>query len=158
MKTKILKIYSLIIIFFLVGFLWDHVFDNIPLTDLAMFILAMPVIYHLIQDLFAKAKSHQNKALKIYSFAYICLYVLWGLIDIVGFAFTMGHISGLMAYLLYLNGLLFLAPVLYILAKDIFLKSKAPRYIFIAYVVLLFILASIPEQLNEIGFYDTTSN
>ncbi len=142
----------------MVGFYWDRVFDNIPLTDLAMFILAVPVIYHLIQDLFAKAKSHQNKALKIYSFAYICLYVLWGLIDIVGFAFTMGGISGLMAYVLYLNGLLFLAPVLYILAKDIFLKSKGPRYIFIGYVVLLFILAFIPEQLNEKGFYDTISN
>tara|TARA_Y200000002_G_scaffold346931_1_gene321814 strand:+ start:324 stop:752 length:429 start_codon:yes stop_codon:yes gene_type:complete len=142
----------------MVGFYWDHVFDNIPLTDLAMFLLAMPVIYHLVYDLFVKDKSGQNKALKIYSFAYICLYVLWGLIDIVGFAFSMGHISGLMAYLLYLNGLLFLAPVLYILAKDIFPKSKGPRYIFIAYVVLLFILAFIPEQLNEIGFYDTTSN
>jgi hypothetical protein len=70
----------------------------------------------------------------------------------------MGHISGIMAYMLYLNGLLFLAPVLYILAKDIFLKSKGPRYIFIAYIVLLFILAFIPEQLNKIGFYDTTSN
>ena len=158
MKAKILKIYSLIIIFFMVGFYWDHVYDNIPLTDLTMFLLAIPIIFHLIQDLFAKAKPHQNKALKIYSFAYICLYVLWGLIDIVGFAFTMGHISGLMAYLLYLNGLLFLAPVLYILAKDIFLKSKGPRYIFIGYVVLLFMLASIPEQLNEKGFYDTISN
>ena len=142
----------------MVGFYWDHVFDNIPLTDLAMFLLAMPVIYHLVYDLFVKDKSGQNKALKIYSFAYICLYVLWGLIDIVGFAFSMGHISGLMAYLLYLNGLLFLAPVLYILAKDIFIISKVPRYIFIAYVVLLFVLAFIPEQLNEKGFYDTISN
>ena len=140
------------------GFYWDPVFDNLPLTDLIMFLLAMPVIYHLIHDLFVKDKSAQNKALKIYSFAYICIYVLWCLVDIVGFAFTMGDISGLMAYMLYLNGVLFLAPVLYILAKDIFLKSKGPRYIFIAYIVLLFILAFIPEQLNKIGFYDTTSN
>ena len=143
---------------FIAGFYLDYFFDNMPLTDLTMLILAVPVIYHLTHDLFVKDKSTQNKALKMYSFAYVCIYVLWCLIDIVGFAFTMGNISGLMAYMLYLSGVLFLAPVLYILAKDIFLKSKGPRYIFIAYVVLLFMLAFIPERLNEIGFYDTTSN
>ena len=142
----------------LIDFYQNRYFDHIPLTNLAGILLALPVIYHLIRELFFKNKLAQATALKIYSFAYVCFYVLWGLIDIVGFAFTMGHISGLMAYLLYLNGLLFLAPVLYILAKDIFLKSKAPRYIFIAYVVLLFVLANIPEQLNEKGFYDTISN
>ena len=31
-------------------------------------------------------------------------------------------------------------------------------FLFIAYVVLLFVLANIPEQLNEKGFYDTISN
>ena len=142
----------------LIDFYQDTVFDHISLTNLAGNLLVLPVIYHLIRELFFKKKSAQTTVIKIYSFAYVCCYVLWGLIDIVGFAFTMGHISGLMAYLLYLNGLLFLAPVLYIVAKDIFLKSKAPRYIFIAYVVLLFVLANIPEQLNEKGFYDTISN
>ena len=143
---------------FTAGFYWDYVFDNMPLIDLFMFLLAMPVIYHLIHELFVKSKSAQNKNLKTYSFAYVIIYALWCLIDIVSFAFTMGNISGLMAYILYLNGVLFLAPVLYVLAKDIFLKSKAPRYIFIAYIVFLFMLAFIPEQLNAIGFYDTTSN
>ena len=143
---------------FMAGFYWDYVFDNMPLIDLFMFLLAMPVIYHLIHELFVKSKSAQNKNLKTYSFAYVTIYALWCLIDIVSFAFTMGNISGLMAYILYLNGVLFLAPVLYVLAKDIFLKSKAPRYIFIAYIVFLFMLAFIPEQLNAIGFYDTTSN
>jgi len=143
---------------FTAGFYWDYVFDNMPLIDLFMFLLAMPVIYHLIHELFVKSKSAQNKSLKTYSFAYVIIYALWCLIDIVSFAFTMGNISGLMAYILYLNGVLFLAPVLYVLAKDIFLKSKAPRYIFIAYIVFLFMLAFIPEQLNAIGFYDTTSN
>ncbi len=38
------------------GFYWDPVFDNLPLTDLIMFLLAMPVIYHLTHDLFVKDK------------------------------------------------------------------------------------------------------
>ena len=143
---------------FIADFYWTYDFENMPLTDLVMFLLVMPVIYHLIHDLFVKGKSAQNKNLKIYSFAYVAIYALWCLIEVVSFAFTMRNISGLMAYILYLNGVLFLAPVLYVLAKDIFLKSKAPRYIFIAYIVFLFMLAFIPEQLNAIGFYGTTSN
>ena len=57
----------------------------------------------------------------------------------------MGHISGLMAYMLY-HGLLFLAPVFFY----IFLKSKGPDNFYL--IVLLFIQK---QQLNEIGFYDT---
>ena len=59
-----------------------------------------------------------------------------------------------MAYMLYLTGMLLLAPVLYSFAKNIFLKSKIPRYIFIVYVVLILILSPIPGELNERGFYD----
>ena len=143
---------------FLSGFSWDHIFNPISLTDLVVFILAIPVIYHLIQELFLKNKLLQIKALKIYSFACVSFYVLWCLVDIIGFALNMANISGYMAYMLYLNGILFLAPVLYVFTKDIFVKSKAPRYIFIAYVVLIFILFPIPGELNDIGFYDTTSN
>ena len=110
---------------FIAGFYLDYFFDNMPLTDLTMFILAVPVIYHLTHDLFVKDKSTQNKALKIYSFAYVCIYVLWCLIDIVGFAFTMGNISGLMAYMLYLSVYCFL-PLCYIFwQKTYSLKAKA---------------------------------
>ena len=142
----------------LIDFYQDAVFDHISLTNLAGNLLVLPVIYHLIRELFFKNKSAQATALKIYSFAYVFFYVLWGLVDIILIALNMGHISGYTPYLMYLNGMLFLGPVLYILAKDIFHKSKKPRYIFIAYVVLLFMLANIPEQLNEKGFYDTISN
>ena len=136
----------------------DTVFDHISLTNLAGNLLVLPVIYHLIRELFFKKKSAQTTALKIYSFAYVCFYVLWGLVDIILIALNMGHISGYMPYLMYLNGMLFLAPVLYVLAKDIFHKSKKPRYIFIAYVALVFILSPVPEGLNDIGFYDNASN
>jgi len=157
-KAIILKTYSLLIMILLIDFYQGTIFDYISLTNLAGNLLVLPVIYHLIRELFFKNKSAQATALKIYSFAYVCFYVLWGLVDIILIALNMGHISGYTPYLMYLNGMLFLGPVLYILAKDIFHKSKKPRYIFIAYVVLLFMLAFMPEQLNEIGFYDTTSN
>jgi hypothetical protein len=67
----------------------------------------------------------------------------------------MGHISGYMAYMLYLTGMLFLAPVLYFFAKNIFLKNKTSRYILIAYIALILMLFPIPGELNKSGFYDT---
>ena len=84
------------------------------------------------------------------------MYALWCLADIMYYALNMGHISGYMAYMLYLTGMLLLSPVLYIFAKNIFLNNKTSLYIFIAYVVLIFILSAIPEELNERGFYGTT--
>ena len=70
----------------------------------------------------------------------------------------MGSISGYMAIILYATGMLFLAPVLYSFAKNLFPKSKVPLYIFIAYVVLIFGASYLPEVLNERGFYDTISD
>ena len=154
MLRIISKIYSLLIFAQIVSFeLLDAIHSN-PLRRYGLILMTTPVIYHLIQDLVVKNKPDQNKAFKTYSFAYVCFYVLWCLADIIYFALNMGHVSGYMAYMLYLTGMLLLAPVLYSFAKNIFLISKIPRYIFIAYVVLILILSPIPGELNERGFYD----
>ena len=154
MLRLISKIYSLIIIIQMVSIELNEITLNHSFSRSVLLLLTIPVIYHLIQDLVVKNKPDQNKAFKTYSFAYVCFYVLWCLADIIYFALNMEHISGYMAYMLYLTGMLLLAPVLYSFAKNIFLKSKIPRYIFIAYVILILILSSIPGELNETGFYD----
>ena len=70
----------------------------------------------------------------------------------------MGSISGYMAIMLYATGMLFLAPVLYSFAKNLFPKSKVPLYILIAYVVFVCVAFVLPGELNERGFYDTISD
>ena len=149
------KIYSIFIIIQILIIELNHIASNYSLSRNLLVLLIIPVIYHLIRELFFKNKLDQNKAFKIYAFGYVCFYVLWCFVDIVYFAFNMGHISGYMAYILYLTGMLFLAPVLYIFAKNIFHKNKTPRYILIAYIVLILILFPMPGELNERGFYDT---
>ena len=151
------KIYSIFIIIQILIIELNHIASNYSLSRNFLVLLIIPVIYHLILELFFKNKPDHNKALKVYAFAYISFYALWCFVDIVYFAFKMGHISGYMAYMLYLTGMLFLAPVLYIFAKNIFLKNKTPRYILITYIVLIFILFPIPEELNKRGFYDIVS-
>ena len=155
MLRIISKIYSLLIFAQIVSFeLLDAIHNN-PFRRIGLILMTIPVIYHLIQELFFKNKSAENNNLKIYSFAYICLYVLWCLFDIIYYTFTMGSISGYMAIMLYATGMLFLAPVLCSFAKNLFPKSKVPLYIFIAYVVLIFVAFVLPGELNERGFYDT---
>ena len=149
------KIYSIFIIIQILIIELNHIASNYSLSRNLLVLLIIPVIYHLILELFFKNKPDHNKALKVYAFAYVSFYALWCFIDIVYFAFNMEHISGYMAYMLYLTGMLFLAPVLYFFAKNIFLKNKTPRYILIAYVVLILMLFPIPGELNESGFYDT---
>ena len=152
------KIYSLLIFAQIVSFeLLDAIHSN-PLRRYGLILMTTPVIYHLIQELFFKSKSAENNNLKIYSFAYICLYVLWCLFDIIYYTFTMGSISGYMAIMLYATGMLFLAPVLYSFTKNLFPKSKVALYILIAYVVLVFVAFVLPGELNERGFYDTISD
>ena len=157
MLHLILNIYSLFIVIQLAIIDVNGATFNFTLTRSISIFLIIPVIYYLIKNLFVKTKSDLNRALKIYSFAYVCFYVLWCLADIVYFALNMGHISGYMAYMLYLAGMLCIAPVLYNFADNIFLKSKTPRYIFFAYIVLIFILSFIPEILNKSGFYGVIS-
>ena len=151
------KIYSIFIIIQILIIELNHIASNYSLSRNLLVLLIIPVIYHLILELFFKNKPDHNKALKVYAFAYVSFYALWCFVDIVYFAFNMGHISGYMAYMLYLTGMLFLAPVLYIFAKNIFLNNKTPRYILITYIVLIFILFPIPEELNKRGFYDIAS-
>ena len=151
------KIYSIFIIIQILIIELNHIASNYSLSRNLLVLLIIPVIYHLILELFFKNKPDHNKALKVYAFAYVSFYALWCFVDIVYFAFNMGHISGYMAYMLYLTGMLFLAPVLYIFAKNIFLNNKTPRYILITYIVLIFILFPIPEELNKRGFYDIVS-
>ena len=151
------KIYSIFIIIQILIIELNHIASNYSLSRNLLVLLIIPVIYHLILELFFKNKPDHNKALKAYAFAYVSFYALWCFVDIVYFAFNMGHISGYMAYMLYLTGMLFLAPVLYIFAKNIFLNNKTPRYILITYIVLIFILFPIPEELNKRGFYDIVS-
>ena len=155
MPSLISKIYSIFIIIQILIIELNHIVPNYYLHRSLLVLFIIPVIYHLICELFFKNKLDQNKAFKIYAFGYVCFYVLWCFVDIVYFAFNMGHISGYMAYILYLTGMLFLAPVLYIFAKNIFHKNKTPRYILIAYIVLILILFPMPGELNERGFYDT---
>lgn len=152
------KIYSILTIIQILIIELNHIASNYSLSRSLLVLLIIPVIYHLILELFFKNKQDQNKALKIYAFIYVCFYALWCLLDIMHYALNMGHISGYMAYMLYLTGMLLLSPVLYIFAKNIFPNNKTPLYIFIAYVALIFILSTIPEELNERGFYGTTSN
>ena len=123
------KIYSIFIIIQIVIIELNNIALNYSLHRFFLVLSIIPVIYHLIQDLFFKNKPDQNKALKIYAFAFVCFYALWCFVDIIYYALNMGHISGYMAYMLYLASMLFLAPVFYIFAKNIFPKSKAPRYI-----------------------------
>ena len=158
MLRIISKIYSLLIFAQIVSFELLDATHNNPFRRFSLVFLTIPVIYHLIQDLFFKNKSTENNALKIYSLAYICFYVLWCLFDIIYYTFTMGSISGYMAIMLYATGMLFLAPVLYSFAKNLFPKSKVPLYILIVYVVLTFGASFLPEVLNERGFYDTISD
>ena len=158
MLRIISKTYSLLIITQIAVFeLLDAIHNN-PLRRYGLILLTIPVIYHLIQELFFKNKSAENNTLKIYSFVYICFYALWCLFEIIYLIFTMGSISGYMAIMLYATGMLFLAPVLYSFAKNLFPKSKVPLYIFIAYVVLIFVVFVLPGELNERGFYDTISD
>ena len=158
MLRIISKTYSLLIFAQIVSFeLLDAIHNN-PFRRFGLIFLTIPVIYHLIQELFFKNKSAENNTLKIYSFAYICLYVLWCLFDIIYYTFTMGGISGYMAIMLYASGMLLLTPVLYSFAKNLFPKNKVPLYILIAYVVLVFVAFVLPGELNERGFYDTISN
>ena len=158
MLRIISKTYSLLIFTQIVSFeLLDAIHNN-PFRRFGLILLTIPVIYHLVQELFFKNKSAENNNLKIYSFAYICLYVLWCLFDIIYYTFTMGSISGYMGIMLYATGMLFLAPVLYSFAKNLFPKSKVPLYILIAYVVLIFVAFVLPGELNERGFYDTISD
>lgn len=157
MLHLILNIYSLFIVIQIAIIDVNGATFNFTLTRSISIFLIIPVIYYLIKNLFVKTKTDSNRALKIYSFAYVCFYVLWCLADIVYFALNMGHISGYMAYMLYLAGMLCIAPVLYNFADNIFLKSKTPRYIFFAYIVLIFILSFIPEILNKSGFYGVIS-
>ena len=147
MPSLISKIYSIFIIIQIFIIELNHIASNYSLSRNLLVLLIIPVIYHLIRELFFKNKLDQNKAFKIYAFGYVCFYVLWCLVDIVYFAFNMGHISGYMAYILYLTGMLFLAPVLYIFAKNIFHKNKTPRYILIAYIVSILMLAR-PKKLK----------
>ena len=149
------KIYSIFIIIQILIIELNHIAPNYSLSRNLLVLLIIPVIYHLILELFFKNKPDHNKALKVYAFAYVSFYALWCFVDIVYFAFNMRHISGYMAYMFYLTGMLFLAPVLYIFAKNIFVKNKTSLYIFIVYVVLIFMLSFIPEDLNERGFYGT---
>jgi len=148
------KIYSILTIIQILIIELNHIASNYYLSRSFLVLLIIPVIYYLIQDLFFKNKPDQNKALKIYAFAYVCFYALWCFIDVIYYALNMGNISGYMAYMLYLTGMLFLAPVLFIFAKNIFLKNKTPRYILIAYIVSILMLFPIPGELNERGFYD----
>ena len=158
MLRIISKTYSLLIFAQIVSFEMVDAIHNNPLRRFGLILLTIPVIYHLVQELFFKNKSAENNNLKIYSFAYICLYVLWCLFDIIYYTFTMGSISGYMGIMLYATGMLFLAPVLYSFAKNLFPKSKVPLYILIAYVVLIFVAFVLPGELNERGFYDTISD
>ena len=155
MLSLISKIYSIFIIIQIFIIELNQTASNYSLSRSFLVLLIIPVIYHLMQDLFFKNKPDQNKALKIYAFAYVCFYALWCFIDIIYYALNMGNISGYMAYMLYLTGMLFLAPVLYIFAKNIFHKNKTPRYILIGYIFLILILFPMPGELNESGFYDT---
>ena len=152
------KIYSLLIFAQIVSFELIDAIHNNPFRRYGVLLLTIPVIYHLIQELFFKNKSAENNTLKIYSFVYICFYALWCLFDIIYHIFAMGNISGYMAIMLYATGMLFLAPVLYSFAKNLFPKSKVPLYILIAYVVLVFVAFVLPGELNERGFYDTISD
>ena len=158
MLRIISKIYSLLIVTQIVSFEMVDAIHNNPFRRYGLILLTIPVIYHLIQELFFKNKSAENNTLKIYSFTYICLYVLWCLFDIIYYTFTMGSISGYMAIMLYATGMLFLAPVLYSFAKNLFPKSKVPLYILIAYVVFVCVAFVLPGELNERGFYDTISD
>ena len=154
MLRLISKIYSLFIVAQIASIELSNAFHSNPLRRYGLLLLTIPVIYHLIQDLFFKNKTAKNKALKIYSLVYIFFYVLWCLFDIIYYALHMGHISGYMAYMLYLAGMLFLAPLLYSFTKNLFPESKAPIFIFIAYIILIFLLSALPEGLNESDFYD----
>ena len=149
------KIYSILTIIQILIIELNHIASNYSLSRSLLVLLIIPVIYSLILELFFKNKQDQKKALKIYAFIYVCFYALWCLVDIIYYALNMGHISGYMAYMLYLTGMLFLAPVLYFFAKNIFLKNKTSRYILIAYIALILMLFPIPGELNESGFYDT---
>ena len=158
MLRIISKIYSLLIVTQIVSFEMVDAIHNNPFRRYGLILLTIPVIYHLIQELFFKNKSAENNTLKIYSFVYICFYALWCLFEIIYLIFAMGGISGYMAIMLYATGMLFLAPVLYSFAKNLFPKSKVPLYILIAYVVLVFVAFVLPGELNERGFYDTISD
>jgi len=149
------KIYSILTIIQILIIELNHIASNYSLSRSLLVLLIIPVIYSLILELFFKNKQDQKKALKIYAFIYVCFYALWCLVDIIYYALNMGHISGYMAYMLYLTGMLFLAPVLYFFAKNIFLKNKTSRYILIAYIALILMLFPIPGELNKSGFYDT---
>ena len=120
------KIYSIFIIIQIVIIELNNIALNYSLHRFFLVLSIIPVIYHLIQDLFFKNKPDQNKALKIYAFAFVCFYALWCFVDIIYYALNMGHISGYMAYMLYLASMLFLAPVFYIFAKNIFPKKQSP--------------------------------
>ena len=97
MLRIISKIYSLLIVTQIVSFEMVDAIHNNPFRRYGLILLTIPVIYHLIQELFFKNKSAENNTLKIYSFVYICFYALWCLFDIIYLIFTMGGISGYMA-------------------------------------------------------------
>ena len=122
------KTYSLLIFAQIVSFeLLDAIHNN-PFRRFGLIFLTIPVIYHLIQELFFKSKSAENNNLKIYSFAYICLYVLWCLFDIIYYIYYGRHIW-LHGYYALCECHVVSCPV-YIVSQNLFLKAKF-RYIFL---------------------------
>ena len=130
MTNKLLKSYSLIIVSF-------YALINSGETLINTF-LALPIMFDLITDLFSLKKSKSvNRGLKIYSLTFILFYIASWLVTMIDYILY-GEKSEYFIFGIGLYVVLFVIPVAYYFAKDVFDKSRFVKNIF--YIVMLIYL------------------
>ncbi len=130
MKNKLLKVYSLIIVALYSLISSGETFINS--------FLAIPIIFDLITDIFSFKKSKRaNRGLKIYSLTLILFYIASWLVTMIDYILY-GEKSEYFIFGIGLYVVLFVIPVAYYFAKDVFDESRFVKNIF--YIVMLIYL------------------
>tara|TARA_B100001057_G_scaffold489581_1_gene576122 strand:+ start:1268 stop:1690 length:423 start_codon:yes stop_codon:yes gene_type:complete len=130
MKNKLLKVYSLIIVAF-----YSLISTGETLINS---LLALPIIFDLITDIFSLKKSKRaNRGLKIYSLTLILFYIASWLVTMIDYILY-GEKSGYFIFGIGVYAVFFVIPVAYCFAKDIFDENRLVKNIF--YIVMLIYL------------------
>ena len=130
MKNKLLKVYSLLIVAF-----YSLISTGETLINS---LLALPIIFDLITDIFSLKKSKRaNRGLKIYSLTLILFYIASWLVTMIDYILY-GEKSGYFIFGIGVYAVFFVIPVAYCFAKDIFDENRLVKNIF--YIVMLIYL------------------
>ena len=116
MRDRALKFYSLVI-FSLYALIMAS-------ANLLTFLLAMPIIFDLISDLFNFKKDQKlNQKLKIYSFSALSLYTISWLMVMIEYV-LLGQKSEYFGYGVGVFMLLLVTPITYGYAKEVFGENR----------------------------------